>query len=414
VLLFYCFSFIFCAEQSNVIQEINQNIKHADTYYWLSRARDNEVTDVNKAIFYFEKAQNQLKGVEKSPEVIELDQKIQKGLNTLRVQKKDAASEIVNFSPLLSILLNQDEIVEYFDNPYNMALKNSISSLPFNKLGIKYVVPLFYDLPARYTVEEIAHQYLNSNTNVYVITQYELADILSNKEIDLLYQETPDPKVLNKVATEFFQNGIGLLRLEMIDQIDNLYYASSHYRYWNKSKEAFEKETHSYGFSETSHPGSRWMLLFLLLGIPVALIYNILNRQSEGSYPPAWYGAGVALISFIITAFLLSTFSLLEINGGNLTWTPIGLGWISLLVLSISLLPLFLIYLGSARIKKIGIILNNPETISILVLGTFLGSFTLLAMAANVRLGMESALVIIVPSILSAGLPAFFFRKSLF
>ena len=97
VLLFYCFSFIFCAEQSNVIQEINQNIKHADTYYWLSRARDNEVTDVNKAIFYFEKAQNQLKGVEKSPEVIELDQKIQKGLNTLRVQKEVATSLMLYF-----------------------------------------------------------------------------------------------------------------------------------------------------------------------------------------------------------------------------------------------------------------------------------------------------------------------------
>ena len=65
LLLIYCLSHVFCGEQSNVIQEINDNIKHADTYYWLSRARNNEITDINKAIFYFEKAQNELKGVEK-------------------------------------------------------------------------------------------------------------------------------------------------------------------------------------------------------------------------------------------------------------------------------------------------------------------------------------------------------------
>jgi len=112
LLLIYCLSYVFCGEQSNVIQEINDNIKHADTYYWLTRARNNEITDINKAIFYFEKAQNELSEIEKSPYVKELNQKIQKGLNTLRIQKENAASEIKNFTPLFTILLNQDNIVE--------------------------------------------------------------------------------------------------------------------------------------------------------------------------------------------------------------------------------------------------------------------------------------------------------------
>ena len=162
---------IICAQnppQSSPVSKAVEHIKHADTYYWLTRARSNEITDINKAIFYFEKAQNKLKGIEKSPNVMELNQKIQKGLNTLRVQKENAASEIKNFTPLFTILLNQDEIVEYFDDPHDVALENSIASLPFDKLLIKYVVPLSYDLSARYAVEEIAHQYLNSNTGIYV------------------------------------------------------------------------------------------------------------------------------------------------------------------------------------------------------------------------------------------------------
>jgi hypothetical protein len=404
---------IICAQnapQSSPVSKAVEYFKHADTYYWLSRARDNEITDINKAILYFEKAQNELKQAEKSPANDRLDQKIEKGLTTTTTQHDDVETELHNYSPLFSLLLNQDDLIVFFDDTRDVAIENSIANIPFNKFGAKYVIPLSYKLSERFEIEEVAHQYLNSNTNVYVITQHELADILTNEEIDLLYQETHDPTVLNKVATGFSQDGIGLLRLEMIDQVDNLYYASSHYRYWNESEQAFENENRSFAFSENPHPGSLWMLLLLFLGIPVTLIYNA--RQSEGSYPPAWYGSAVALLSFIITAFLFRALSLLEIDGGTLIWTPSGLGWISVLVLSMSLLPLFLVYIGSARIKTIGVVLNNPETISTLVLGTFLGSFTLLAMAATVRLGMESALTVTIPAILSASVPAFFLGRA--
>ena len=406
---------IICAQnepQSSPVSKAVEYFKHADTYYWLSRARDNEITDINKAILYFEKAQNELKQAEKSPANDRLNEKIDKGLTTTTTQHDDVETELHNYFPLFSLLLNQDDVIVFFDDTRDVAIDNSIANLSPSGLGKKYLIPISYNLSERFEIEEIAHQYLNGNTNVYVITQHELADILSNTEIDLLYQESPDPAVLNKIATGFSQDGVGLLRLEVIDQVENVYYASSYYRYWNKSNEAFKNGNRSYAFSETPHPGSLWMLLLLFLGVPVVLIYNALNRQSEGSYPPAWYGSAVAILSFIITAFLFRALSLLEIDGGALIWTPSGLGWISVLVLSMSLLPLFLVYIGSARIKTIGVVLNNPETISTLVLGTFLGSFTLLAMAATVRLGMESALTVIIPAILSAGVPSFFLGRA--
>ena len=55
---------IICAQnapQSSPVSKAVEYFKHADTYYWLSRARNNEITDINKAILYFEKAQNELK-----------------------------------------------------------------------------------------------------------------------------------------------------------------------------------------------------------------------------------------------------------------------------------------------------------------------------------------------------------------
>ena len=80
------------------------NIKHADTYYWLTRARNNEITDINKAIFYFEKAQNELKQAEKSPANDRLERKIKKGLTATITQLDAVESEIHNYFPLFSLL----------------------------------------------------------------------------------------------------------------------------------------------------------------------------------------------------------------------------------------------------------------------------------------------------------------------
>ena len=212
LLLIYCLSYVFCGEQSNVIQEINDNIKHADTYYWLSRARGNDATDINKAISYFNNARNELKKAEKSPANDRLERKIKKGLTATITQLDAVESEIHNYFPLFSLLLNQDDVIVFFYDTRNIAIENSIANLSPSGLGKKYLIPISYNLSERFEIEEIAHQYLNSNTDIHVITQHELADILSNTEIDLLYQEAPDPAVLNKIATGFSQDGIGLLR----------------------------------------------------------------------------------------------------------------------------------------------------------------------------------------------------------
>jgi len=110
----FIFSSIIFSQNNLEVNSVNtaeEYIKHADTYYLLSRARDNEITDIDKAVQYFDKAKIELKKFKKSPENVKIDQKIQKGLNILRVQKEDAVSEIKNFTPLFSILLNQNKSI---------------------------------------------------------------------------------------------------------------------------------------------------------------------------------------------------------------------------------------------------------------------------------------------------------------
>ena len=78
-----------------------------------------------------------------------------------------------------------------------------------------------------------------------------------------------------------------------------------------------------------------------------------------------------------------------------------------LLTILLSILPLFLNYVGSARVKLHYKVLNNPETISSLVFGTF-GSYYLFISCPNTRLGIENTLAVAIPSITAIAFPSFF------
>ena len=157
------FTFIFSSiifpkdnSEVNSIKTAEEYIKHADTYYWLSRARGNDVTDINKAISYFNNARNELKKAEKSPANDRIERKIEKGLTATITQLDAVESKIHNYFPLFSLLLNQDNVIVFFYDTRNIAIENSIVNLlfnkPFNKLGAKYVIPLSYKLSERFEI----------------------------------------------------------------------------------------------------------------------------------------------------------------------------------------------------------------------------------------------------------------------
>ena len=412
---------IICAQspsQTTSVSKAVEYIKHADTYYWLSRARSSPVTDINKNILYLTKAKNALDKIELTEETKALRLKVTSGLDECKTQRDEATEELRNYTPLFSLLTGTEDIIEYFDDPFKVAIEKSINGVIEGKAFFaRYAFLLFVIVVTEPSddselIIELAHNYINNNTAFYALTTHELAGIMNEDELNLLHKIDEHPDILNRINQAVASKGIGIFEVVFNDQVDNLYYASSYYKFWNPDKEKFDNQMGSYEFVETPNRGALFILLLLFLGIPCTKIFEKLNKQSEGSYPPAWYGLATALLSFIITAFLLRGLSLLKIDGGIFIGSPSAFGWISVLVLFMSLLPLFLVYIGSARIKTIGVVLNNPETISTLVLGTFLGSFTLLAMAATVRLGMESALTFIIPAILSAGVPAFFLGRA--
>ena len=140
----------------------------------------------------------------------------------------------------------------------------------------------------------------------------------------------------------------------------------------------------------------------------MTIIFNKATPENLGSDAPFWYGSFVALSAFITSSIIMRGLSILAIDGTILIWSPQGMWALLLLTILLSILPLFLNYVGSARVNHISKVLNNPETISSLVFGTFLGVITFLSLASNTRLGIENTLAVVIPSITAIAFPSFF------
>ena len=418
LLLIYCLSHVFCGEQSNVIQEINDNIKHADTYYWLSRARGSPVTDIDKNIFYLTKAKNALDKIELTEETKILRLKVTSGLDECKIQRDEALEELHNYTPLFSLLTGTEDIIEYFDNPFEVAIKKSINGVIEGKAFFaRYAFLLFVIVVTEPSddselIIEIAHHYINNNTAFYALTTHELAGIMNEDEMALLHKIDEHPDILNRINQSVASKGIGIFEVVFNDQVDNLYYASSYYKFWNPDKGKFDNQMGSYEFVETPNRGGFFLILFLLLGFPITFIYNRLNPGSEGTFAPLWLSSAAAGFAIISAVFLFKGISVMNINGGQFIWSLNGIGWVVIFTLIISLLPLLIVYLSASRIDRISSILNNPETVSALTFGTFLGSFMFLAIIATVRLGIQNSLGIFILSIICTAIAAFFFGRA--
>ena len=392
---------------SGLQTRVQDIIKNAETYYKLSRIRNNDVIDIDKSISFFKQAEALVQQNSKIFSRNNLKEKIQNGLEMLYAQKKKSGDKIKNYFPLYSILFGQDQLIHYFGNGHDTALENSLSDILAGDVA-ENILPIAYSIDNNYLIEEVARNYFSKNSDIHVIGHHELSDVLTKSEIGLLYKLEPDQRILDKISDWIGQEGVGLLSLNVVNINENLFHANSNYRFWNSKKKVYQNEISGEAFSETPNSGSFWLIFLLIIGFPMTIIFNKITPENLGSDAPFWYGSFVALSAFITSSIIMRGLSILAIDGTILIWSPQGMWALLLLTILLSILPLFLNYVGSARVNHVSKVLNNPETISSLVFGTFLGVITFLSVASNTRLGIENTLAVVIPSITAIAFPSFF------
>jgi len=403
---FFFFLFAVClsiADASGKIDSAKKHLNHANTYYWLSRARGNDMMDIRKNLFHAGKAKQILKSLEQTDEVNQLIYQADSIISETEAQMKRASKKIGNSSPLFPSLTGQEQFIGRYSSRDKIAINRSVE-------GILNIIklPMFSQLcilivsdGKDHESEEVARDYVNSHTSHNVITRHGLASFLTKEEMESIYREPIPDEVLKKISGKFSPEGLGILRLFKNDQVDRVSYWGSNFNYWNAKTDEIGGYCCAGGFCESSDPYSPLFFLLILAGFPATWLYNQFNKDSKGSFAPVWLGPITAVFSLIVVGMSIKGISLLNIDNSTLIMSPKGIGWIAALTLIVGLLPLLLAYIGAARVPQISPRLNNPETVSSIVFGSFLGAFTFLAITATQRLGFTPSLIIAIPVVVA-------------
>jgi tetratricopeptide (TPR) repeat protein len=393
---------------SNEIDSVKEHLSHANSYYWLSRVKNNDVSDLKNMLFHAQSARNILKGLKENPNVEQLKFQAQNAIAEARVQLSEASEAIEKFSPLFPPLVGNDSLLGRYENPDQIAIERSVEGIVGLIKKPSNVSQLYLIIVAEgddLSAEVIAHEYLNANTSFYAIPRYELSAFLTESEMKALYHLPISNEIIKKICRQYAIKNVGVLRLFQNDKVGQLSYWGADYNYWNAH--TGEKGYHccADGFCETAHPYSGLFWLLILMGFPANLLFNSynkkFNRDSKGNFAPFWLTPAVGVFSVVVVIMAFKGARAIGIDPALPITSPKGIGWIVGITLILGLLPPILAYLVASRIKQVSAILNNPETVASIVFGSYLGSFTFLAQTAAVNLGAAASLPVVAPALIT-------------
>ena len=393
-------------EKTDKIDSAKEQLKHVNSYYWLSRAKNNDMIDLKKMLFHAESAQEILKDLAENEQVSQLKFQAENSISQAKTQITEASESIRSFSPLFTPLTGTDSLLGRYEDSNQIAIERCVESIVGlikkpSSISQLYVVILAEeeDLAA----EETAHEYINAKTSFYAIPRYELSAFLTEPEMKALNQKPLGKENIKKICRQYGIGSLGVLRLFANDRVDTLSYWGADYNYWNADTGKKSYYCYADGFCESPHPYSWLLWLLILVGFPATLLFNGYNKKfndSKGNFAPAWLTSGIGVFSIIVVTMAFKGVAAIGVDPDLQITSPMGMGWIAGFTFILGLLPPLLAYIAVARIKQVSAILNNPETVSCIVFGSFLGSFTFLAHASAVQFGVGFSLLTVSPAVI--------------
>jgi len=385
-----------------IAEKVGELQKHADTYYWLSLERNNELVDVNKSITYLKQAEELIKE-EKNSEIKErLEFQIKIALNEAETQLGKYKNQLNNYSPIFDQLLNKHSVLTFTNITESLAAKKSavnlFSALPPVYKNESTLFTLVLIDEGFSSIEESIHDVITDNSSFYPVSKHELSLLLRPEEYQQLQLDPVPEKVLTKISTQLGDNKLGLIRVTQLDETDQVSYWQSTFTLWGEPFGDVSTFYVNTGFSELINQSPYFVLFLMLLGFPYVFFVNWFFRKQKGSTVPQWFAASISAFSFVLVYFTFEGLSVLGLDEQTSSTTIDGYSSIMLIIAVINLFPLVISYILISRVPQISALLNTPSAISTMIFGVFVGSYNYLGFLAAYRLGFDWSLQIMIPA----------------
>ena len=415
-----------CAIQANTdLENAKTFLKHADTYYWLARARGDSVFELKKSEDYAQKALaalNSIMDAEDTQTVDQLKRSAQAQIDDFRAEQHIAMKYISNRLPLYKSLVGRMSFYDSMDaNPDEAASRNGIKELvgQFNaRITFLTNQPLVMilvdtpDTPKQKEVEEVAYAYLGEHTTYNIVNPLELGKVLDNVQKKSLRKYKFDPEKFNPekeesrgitsifgdIASHYGSDSLSIVSLIKEDTVDNqLYYYAVHFSWWwdttkvaNKPKRPFEPGFVVRGFCDSTQSRSRAATLFIvgifLLCTLVPLLFTALFKTKHQDFKPFLLG-GLTFSSGVILIFLAFR-ALGKISPpDDAYYFPYYLVWALVAGAVISILPLIASYFASIRLNPALGTSRRRDAISSIAFGALASGAAVLGYHSVLRFG---------------------------
>ena len=372
--------------------KIKEYLKHSNTYLWYARYRTNSRDEFKVAKEYLDSAEVLLA---KDSACYEL---FSEQSNSLKITLKNALDiSIDNLNgryPLYMDAIGRNSDLEYIDETEEIVLEKSLMDL----IEFYYYMPskpikdimhysVIIGLENKPVLEEVAQQFLTKHTNSYIINEYDLASILTIKQISDLKNNKAEADIFDLIGKKYHCNKVGVYRIKKKDEVNKIFYYGSVYKTFNLSENRYDYTAMAESFSadrtETSSVFYTVLLEILLLNLILLLIFKLVGKYSEWWKGKLSGSAGFG-IHFLIDSICLVTSFVIAFGGGVLLSylapfegafhkEPMAIIWGISSITIIPILSLFINFYAFSKLLKSIKVYRDANSLMAITMGSLSG-----------------------------------------
>ena len=340
--------------------QVDYHLNRANSLHWLSRARQNSYHEAKLSLDHLLTARNILASANlqkncKSNYLRKINS-FEKQLNELIEVTTDNLNGVY---PLIPFLTNQYSEFEYYDEPLEIAAESALNSLlesgiykPSKDLK-DVLLYCIVDIKGDSALKEVTIQFLNNNSKMYVISDYEISQIIGKSQIE----GSDDLRKIGEFFNTIYMGKVSVLEYDSSNQVS---YVGAKFEFFDLVKNLKISDTYAEGFSVNMQGKSKSFILYflpfllftLLFGV---LIFMVLKRRLGhlGSVLNLVLSIVIGFVLGVASSFgVLTGLSLIAPQGLDFMGEPFVMFWPYLLTELIVITPVLLFVLVGLIVKR--------------------------------------------------------------
>ena len=242
----------------------DQHIRNAQSYYWLSRSRNNSAYEARIALQYLDSAETTLGDLDADSVILE---QIQKEKNDINALIEVSVDNINGYYPIF-MHLNQETQHQYEvrDDAIETAIESGLDMLlnantnktnkPLKDLVSYCMIEFSYDVPCNVNeniLREVVRQYLSNHSSMYVLSEYESHSVSNGAGLI-------DTNI-RTIGKAINSNNFGVFNITLKNVNAPLKYVGVGFNYYDAKNGNLISDTYVEAFKEDKN---NWIPIYLL------------------------------------------------------------------------------------------------------------------------------------------------------